>query len=258
MKSFVVRRITRPLSALTLALVVGSPSGLTAQETIASDRPGIGSGSSTVRLGVVQLETGLSVAVTDLDRTYSIGEALVRIGTALTEVQVFVNSYLVRRGDAATPQLDDDGLQDFALGFKFPLSIDEASPFAASLQGILTAPTGSSAFGGEEWVPALNGLVDVALGEHATVGLNAGYRIEPGGRSDAVTASVTPAVALGERLGAYAGWAGEFIGGRDIHFAEGGFTWLANANVQLDINAGWNVDRDDWFVGVGFATRWGA
>lgn len=63
----------------------------------------------------------------------------------------------------------------------------------------------------------------------------------------------TPAVSLGLGWGVYAGWAGFFSDTGDTHFGEGGVTYLASDHLQLDVNGGWNVDTDDWFLGAGFA-----
>ena len=56
----------------------------------------------------------------------------------------------------------------------------------------------------------------------------------------------------------FAGWAGSFSSDGDAHFAEGGLTYLPTPDIQLDLNGGRDVERGDWFLGVGLATRWGS
>lgn len=69
---------------------------------------------------------------------------------------------------------------------------------------------------------------------------------------------VTPGSSLSDVVGAYAGWSGSFADAGDVNFGEGGLTFLASDDVQLDVNGGWALDADDWFFGAGVAIRWGS
>lgn len=226
-----------------------------AQETIASDRPGIGSGSFVLGPGTVQLETGVAYASSSSVDAYSFGQVLVRIGVPRVELEVFANSFIVTRSDSPSSGLDDEGFEDVGVGIKAPLARAIGGRANLSLQGILTAPTGSDGFTSDEWVPALVLLADVGLAEGLGVGVNVGYRAGPGVLSDVTSVIVTPSWSVAAGLVGYAGWAGAFTSEADTHFAEAGFAYLANGDVQLDVNGGWDVDRDDWFLGAGVALR---
>jgi len=226
-----------------------------AQETIASDRPGIGSGSTVVAPGVIQLEGGFSFSRDELNDTYTLGEALVRIGVRGIEFELFANSFVITRTDALDDLFEGEGFQDLGLGAKVPLIRDRGDGFALSLQGILITPSGSDLFTGDEWVPAGNLLADIALADDLGLSLNAGYRAGPGRTRESFSVIVTPALSLGGGVGAYVGWAGQFSDAGDTHFAEGGITFLASDDLQLDVNGGWDVETDDWFLGAGVAVR---
>lgn len=245
----------RPAIAVSLAVVLGFASSLSAQ-TITPDRPGIGSGATVLAAGLVHLESGVSFSGgTEVDG-YSIGEVLVRIGVSGVELEVFGNSYLVTRSDAL-PALDAEGLADVGVGVKVPLARNVGDRMNISLQGVVTAPTGSDAFTNDEWVAALNALADIGLSDRAGLGVNLGVAEGVDGAGETVSVVVTPGVALSDVVGAYAGWAGFFADSGDINFGEAGLTLLLNDDAQLDVNGGWALDADDWFFGAGVAIRWG-
>lgn len=237
----------------------GTASELLAQETIASDRPGIGSGSFVVGPGTIQVEAGFEIADTGA-RDYSFGQALVRIGLPGVELEVLANSVTMTDNATSSVSIDDWGIEDTGFGVKVPLVRDTGGGMALSLQGIATAPTGSEGFTNGEWVAALNGLADLALGERASVSFNLGHEFGSDVRDGATSVIVTPGLSVGSGVGVYGGWAGTFFTNSDTaHVAEAGLTYLATPNVQLDLNGGRQVGgpRSSWFAGVGVAKRWG-
>jgi hypothetical protein len=224
-------------------------------QSIASDRPGIGSGSAVIGHKTVQLETGFDYTKTDTSDTYSIGQLLIRAGAPWFELEVFANSYVITRSDLTDDVGDDEGFQDLAIGVKVPLLVGAGGRLSLSAQGILQTPSGSDIFTNDEWVPTANLLLDLGISDRLAVSVNTGYQAGPGTVDDVFTLFVTPGVDLGGGFGAYAGWAGFFSDLGNTHFGEGGITYLANSNVQLDLNSGWDVDTDDYFLGFGLAVR---
>jgi len=240
---------------ITLGVVVmallATPS-LDAQQ-IVSDRPGIGSGSGVVPHHTTQLEAGFDYRNSATSDTYSFGQALVRFGLSGFEVDVFANSYVVTRTDLVDDALDGEGFVDVAVGLKVPLVRSEDGRFNLSAQGILQIPTGSEFFTTEEWIPAGILLADVGLTARLGLSVNAGYQAGPGAVDEVFSLIITPGVSLGGGFGVYAGWAGFFADADNTHFAEGGFTFLPNDRVQLDVNGGWDLDSQDYFLGFGIA-----
>lgn len=242
------------LSALLLALI---PTPVIAQAPISPDRPGIGSGATVLAPGLVHLETGASFSSTDGIDQYAIGEVLVRAGVSGVEVQLFGNSFVVQRSEAF-PVLDEEGFQDAGVGLKVPVVRGAGDRLNLSLQGLLSAPTGGQLFTADEWVGALNALADVSLSDRAGVSVNLGIEEGVGALGESYSVIVTPGIALGDGFGAYGGWAGFFTDAGDVDYGEAGLTYLASDDLQVDLNGGWGLDSDEWFVGAGVAMRWGA
>ncbi|MDX1495162.1 MAG: transporter [Longimicrobiales bacterium] len=225
-------------------------------QSLPPDRPGIGSGATVLAPGIVHLETGLAYSGGAPVDTYSFGQVLVRAGLAGVELEVFANSFVVARSETF-PTLDDEGFQDAGVGLKIPVARDVGGRMNVSLQGVLTAPTGSDGFGNDEWIGALNALADIGLSDQAGLSVNLGVQEGVAGGDEVVSVVVTPGMSLSDAVGAYAGWAGFFSGGGDTNFGEAGVTFLASPDLQLDVNGGWALDGDEWFLGAGAAIRWG-
>ena len=83
---------------------------------------------------------------------------------------------------------------------------------------------------------------------------------DDGGRFFQASASLSAAVALSEKVGAYVEYFGFYPNAEHsdaAHTINGGLTYLINNNFQIDwrIGAGLNEEADDFFTGVGFAFR---
>ena len=227
-----------------------------AQETISSDRPGIGSGPTVISPGILQFEAGVSRSRSEEVDTWSFGQLLVRYGVeARVEVELLLNSVVVQRGPPGSPELDEEGIEDLAFGTKVRVAQSDRAIF--SLQGLVTTRSGSSAFSAGEWYGTLYGLLDVARSEAVALSVNAGLRPAVGDLPAGFTANVTPGVSLGGGFGVYGGWAGAFTTSSDLTWFEGGATYLMGSDVQVDVNGAWAVE-DRWFFGAGVAFRLGA
>ncbi|MBT8337608.1 MAG: transporter [Gemmatimonadetes bacterium] len=238
-----------------LAVAVLAPRSAAAQETITSDRPGLGSGSFVVDPGILQFEIGGEYAESDATDRISIGQGLLRYGVVDgLELHGIVGSFVVLPGD------DDGtrGLLDVGLGAKLRLpSPDPALTW--SVLGTVLFPTGAERLTADEIVPAATFLADVALVDGVGVTLNVGSSGWGTDAGDQTVLTLTPSVALpgSTPMAVYGGYAGYYAsGGADLHYVEAGLTWLRAADLQLDVNSGVEVDGDGWFVGIGVAKRW--
>jgi hypothetical protein len=225
-----------------------------AQPTIASDRPGLGTGAFVLGTGTVHLEVGAELAVNG-GRHFSAGQLVVRWGLPFAELQVLGNSFVVSR----SPDQAAEGFEDLGLGLKVPLVARDDDSLRVSVLASVSLPTGSQFLTSDEAVPAAALLVDRAVSERWTVSTTLGYTAGPDAQPDVVSVTLTPGVAIPGplNLDAFVGYAGFFSAGPDRHVVEGGLMFGATSDLQLDANWGLDIDTGDYFVGVGFARRWG-
>ncbi len=238
-------------AVLLLALLLSPAAGARAQESIASDRPGIGSGAYVLDRGTLQVEAGAEYASVGTVDQYSLGQLLIRVGIPAIELRAALNSYVSLSGAGI------DGLQDIGLGLKGRLLRSADGRLAVSGLAAVSLPTGSDLLTSDEVIPSATLLADWAVSGQWTLSGNVGYSLGTGLAEDVVALIVTPAVAFpGSKLSAYFGYAGLYSSPGDSHFIEGGFALAATRDLQLDLNGGVNADGGDYFVGLGFSTRW--
>lgn len=222
-----------------------------AQDTIASDRPGFNNGSFVLGPGTLQLETG--AALNAVGPEYSIGQVIIRAGIPGLELQAHLNSLVLRRSS-----VPDEGFQDPGVGVKLRLVNAPEKNYALSLLSTLSLPVGSSFLSSNRAIPSFSLLSDYGVNDRVSISNNVGYTIGRGGINDVLFLSAHPGFTLPAEanVGVYFGYAGFFSSGGDQHFLEGGITLFPTADIQLDINGGVELDTRDSFIGLGLATRW--
>jgi len=251
---------------LPVLLVTGALRSLAAQvgplereerdpaETIASDRPGIGDGSWVLAPGVFQIEAGAARSEAGPSTLYRLGELLLRYGVGGVELRAGLNSFTFLRNG-----VDDEGLEDLALGLKTRLGTSSDGVMRVSALVESTLPTGSDAFTADEALLSVGLLADWTFEGGAGLSVNGGYTSPFETLADETwSVSVTPSYSFAsvEGLGIYGGWAGTFPPGESVHVLEAGLTWLSGPDTQLDLNGGWDPESGDFFAGVGIARRW--
>ena len=80
---------------------------VTAQETIASDRPGIGSGSAVIDAGVLQAEFGAAYLGGPGPDVVALGQLFVRYGLGRLELEVLGNSWVDVRSPDDVAAVDE-------------------------------------------------------------------------------------------------------------------------------------------------------
>lgn len=246
--------MSRPLRACKVALVLAAlvlgaaPAPAVAQ--ISADRPGFGDGPATVGPGVLQAGLGYAFNGNGFS-SQELGQLLLRVGvTDALELRGGVGSYVVNE----SPR--DDGYGGSSVGAKLRLLRTPTS----ALSGVATLglPTGD-AFdtpdrARQEVKLAFNG----ALGDGLSLSVNGGASFFYTDDS-AVEWLFIPTLSFGlaEATGAYVGYAGFYDDGANENWVEGGLTFLADPDTQLDVNTGLRVDDngDDFFLGLGVAHR---
>jgi hypothetical protein len=250
-----------PLSRLVsaaLALLLAASLSLAppASAQISADRPGFGDGTATVAPGTFQ--AGLGYAVNGNGVTsQELGQLLLRYGvTDALELRGAVGSYVINESPV------DNGYAGTGVGAKLRLFQNATS----ALSGVATLglPTGTGAFDtrDDRARQELKLAFDGALGEGLTLSINGGasFFYAAGTQEDrAVQWLFIPTLSFGltEATGAYVGYAGFYDDGPNANWVEGGLTFLANPDTQLDVNTGLRIDDNgnDFFVGVGVAHR---
>ncbi len=247
-------------------LALGLPYALAAQQTIASDRPGLGSGSVLLEAGMLQVESGVEYARIDPLDQYSVGQVVLRLGVwAGIEIQGLLNSVVALRGDGES----EIGLQDQGLGGKLRLVSSGPGGLGLSLLTTLSIPTGS--FTADEAVPAAVLLADLPLTSTLSFSGNFGFGGWLADADDQMSVILTPSLSLptGSPMTVFVGYAGFFSDDLDVldqqstddlsgdqHLVEGGITWLPNPDTQWDLTGGVDIESGDFFVGLGWARRW--
>jgi hypothetical protein len=239
------------------------------EEPLATDRPDFTEASSVVGLGRSQLEFGYTYIRDDepgVDLTrHSYPELLTRIGmfAEWCEFRIAWN-YLHERTAAGGLVTDNDGADDLYLGFKLAVFEQDGWLPELAVTPQMTVPSGARAFTSGEVMPGVNFLYSWEISDLFSIGGSTqGNRAldDTGDFYEEYAQSLTTALSLTEKLSMYNEVFAFFPHGAVAtgpeYYYNGGFTYLANNNLQFDIRAGWGLnDRAiDFFTGAGAAVR---
>lgn len=233
---------------------------------LVTDRPDFTEASSTVGIGVAQLEFGYTYTFDDdgtaSTKSHSYPESLLRLGMFANWLELRVAWNFVNE---EIGPLDTSGSQDLYLGFKIGLTPQEGILPEMALIPQMTVPTGDTAFTADEVLPGVNWIYGWEINDCiATAGSTQFNRAIDAGTGDAYTEwaqSWTVAASLTERIGGYTEWFALFPHSADTnrpeHYINGGFTYLIGIDIQWDIRAGLGLNdaADDYFLGTGLSIR---
>ncbi len=258
------------MAGLAAALLFALPAGLSAQADTADaepppligDRPDFTESASVVSR--LQLEAGYTVEeVTDVE-VHTMGELLVRVPAASRlELRFGVPSWSWIDGAAPTGGQGSDGFTDPTVGVKLGLAepgADGSGPSVALLAGANLPIRG--AMGGDDVHPGGRLALGLDLSERLSLGTNAG--MASAGEGEARHAELSGSVALGvgltEAVGAYLetyGFARTGDGPPSSSVVNGGVTWLAGPDLQLDARVGTGLSgpAPDLILGTGIVWR---
>ncbi|HYC93909.1 MAG TPA: transporter [Thermoanaerobaculia bacterium] len=214
------------------------------EETIVADRPGLADGAATVGSGVVQLETGLTLAGDD-EESLTL-PTLLRIG--------FGDRFELRiESDVAEGLSDDVELAPVAAGFKLRLT-DGAIPL--SIIAGVQPPSGGGRLRTTDFESEARLVSDIELGHGFALTPNVGVAFVEGGDATGVFA-MTLEKTLGNAL-PFVDFETSFGGGDTSLIADAGVAWIVRPNTQLDVSGGVELAGDDypeWFIAAGFSRR---
>jgi len=249
----------------------GGEGGPDLDEPLVTDRPDFTEASSTVGMGVVQLEGGYTYTYDSDDdgsvKSHSFPETLLRVGVLADwlELRIAWNYAEETVTDFGASRTLQTGSEDLYLGTKLGLTGQAGVLPEMAVMFQMTVPTGSSSFTAGETLPGVVWLYGWDLNDW----ISTGGQTKADRALDDVTGepflefsqSWTIGYSLADRLGAYTEWFVIAPDGADTNhtenYADGGFTFVVTNNLQLDIRGGIGLNEaaDDYFVGTGFAIR---
>ena len=238
-------------------------------EPLVTDRPDFTESSSTVGLGVMQLEMGYTFTYNDDDatgdKTYShtVPEILLRYGF-LEDVELRLGwTYGWDEEQVGAARTRPDGGSDLYVGLKIDLFEQCCAwPEQAILLNI-NAPVGAEAFSSNKVTAGATYAYSWELANEWGLGANTGFFTDRENGDDFIvwTQSVAVGIPLNECWGVYVEYYGLYesdkAGAVNQHYADGGITWLWNYDLQFDfrVGVGLNDDADDVFSGLGASMR---
>jgi len=237
---------------------------------LVTDRPDFTEAGSTVGLGVAQFEFGYTYTSNTDDgtsvRSQSLGEVLLRYGIVDDWLELRIGLFPVEEETVAAGHSNTTaGTEDLYLGLKIALTAQDGWKPEMALIPQMTIPTGSRNFSNNETLLGANLIYAWEINDFISTGGSTQFnRALDGISGDSYyewAQSWTIAYTLTEKLGAYTEWYGLFPNSaeteRTEHYANGGFTYLINNDVQFDIRAGYGLNHaaDDYFVGTGLSVR---
>lgn len=232
------------------------PSICLAQELI-TDRPDQTESALTVPIYTMQIETGLSyesLKESDIGvSNYTLGGTLFRYGVFDNIEFRLGTAYLIK-----TAQNNKSGFGDFLLGTKINLMREDHAPLDVGILARALLPIGDAAFNPVKVEPEIIMALSKSVSERFSVSMNLGgswyslideiYYIY----SAAMGYSLNDLTAFFVEV-----YGSLFTSYSPIHKFNGGFTYLASNQIQLDVSEGNAISGVEsfWFVSSGISIR---
>ena len=262
---------SRPGTLLRWSYGEGGSGGPDLAEPLVTDRPDFTEASSTVGVGVAQIEMGYTY-VYDSEgdtsvKTHSLGEPLLRYGAFADWFELRIALPPMQESTTVAGVSDTTtGVADLYLGAKIALTGQEGVLPEMAIVPQANVPTGTAGFSSESTEPGLNWLYSWEIDDAwSTAGSTQVNRRIDGGSGDGyaeLAQSWTIGRGWSETLASYAEWFVLVPTGAETekteHYVNGGFTYLISNDVQFDIRAGKGLTAaaDDYFLGTGLSIRY--
>lgn len=228
--------------------------------SIVTDRPDFTEASTTVLLGVTQLEVGYTYAKSNDLHSHSWGEPLIRHG-------LLANWFELRFAAAPISEFgshSSHGMEDLYFGAKVALTLQDGMLPEMAIVPQMTVPTGSSAFSAERVLPGTNLLYGWDINDKYSLGGSTQYNRAVNDSLlpyDEWAQSLTVGRSITDRVGSYYEWFAFFPDDAHSvppeHYLDGGLTFQMTDDIQFDIRGGKGLSKssDDYFLGTGVSIR---
>lgn len=247
-----------PAVVATLAFQMNTQKcGVTAQSTIATDRPQITSSSLVVPCGSLQFENGVQEIGSAGQRTFDLPETAVRFGiSGKTELRLAVPDYFLNNAGALGFA---NGFGDLSLGLKQQLG-PTIGGFDVSLIASVSLPTGAKLISSHGYDPAVQLPWSRALTKNWTVAgmLSAIWPTVGARRNITGQSSVYFDRQLTPALDAYVEYSDSSPQrGGPQHLVDFGAAYKPSPRQQIDFHygCGLSASTPDHLIGVGYSVR---
>jgi hypothetical protein len=231
-------------------------------EEISTDRPDQTEASNTIPKGTIQLETGV---VIQSDKKGDISEIFFSYPTTLVRIGIFkwlefriINQYISSQSTLLNERRYQKGFDALALGTKIYLCKEKGLRPEISFIGHLTLPFGSKIYRPSVIAPDFKFSLSNTISKRFKIGYNLGWYWEDGIREGATFYTVALGYSISKKWGCYLEAFGHKAkGALSEHLFDGGFTFLAKPNLQLDVSAGHKITASapDHYLSAGFSFR---
>ncbi len=232
---------------------------------LVTDRPDQTESSCTVPYKTIQLETGFVYQADEnknrKEKSISFNSTLLRYGLLRNMEVRFGVEYIknIREDKATSNETTIDGFAPLLCGIKIAISGQKGIVPEMALLSHLTLPnTGSKDFQTSVLLPDMILSLSYQLSGYLSSGINIGAEWDDTNQGATGIYSWVLGFSLGEKTGAFIETYGTF--NDDTPFdsrIDGGFTFLIQPNLQVDISGGWGLANisPDYFFGGGLSWR---
>lgn len=246
------RRHVRLLLTITLLFAAASSHALAQEAPLITDRPDFTESAFTVPVGAIQFEGGLTFQDTGVDALI-FGEPLIRYGLReRLELRFGVPSII-----SIDDPVDDTGLSDLSVGFKYKLG-PSVSGWDMAVLGALSLPTGGDNFTSDTIDPSAIFTAGRSLNDRLSFATQARGAIVGNDNAAVLEATAVFAYAIQQDLSGFAELATRFQDNVDTGVTlHTGVTSLIQELLQVDVHLGFGLTdtAPDFFVGAGISYR---
>jgi hypothetical protein len=170
--------------------------------------------------------------------------------TGKLELRALLNSYSI----VSFNDENESGFQDIGIGLKWNLISGGQARLSALAE--VSLPTGSEFFTADQTIPLFGLITDISLGTYSGVSVNLNYTPSVSDVERSWLLTVTPGFSIpsNSAVSVYAGYAGRFNEiSPDLSFLEAGLAFTNENGVQFDLNSGYELEFETYFIGAGVA-----